>query len=282
MSNVFISYRRDDSAPYAGRISDRLSSAVGSDHVFMDVQDIAPGADFTEAIDKTVGRCDALVAVIGPRWLELLRARSSELDFVEREIAVALRRGIAVIPVLVGGANMPSEHELPPELAPLARRQAVAVRDESFDADMHRVIQGFDRRPNSAKKIVWGVIAAGILIAVTGAAILLLNSRREASIEGQWTARMQREGQRPYTIRLRFATSGRDLTGSVEYPTGSGAIQGGTFEDGRLAFFTKHVPQFESDQATITFSGEVQGREIELTATTPDGAVATGTARKAQ
>lgn len=282
MSNVFISYRRDDSAPYAGRICDRISSAVGSDHVFMDVQDIAPGADFTEAVDQTVGRCEALVAVIGPRWLELLRERSNTLDFVEREIAVALRRGIAVIPVLVGGSRMPSEHELPPELAALARRQAVAVRDESFDADLQRVIQGLNGRRTSTKKIIWGIIAAGILIAVTGAAILLWNARREASIEGQWTARMQREGQRPYTIRLRFVISGRDLTGSVEYPTGSGAIQGGTFENDRIAFFTKHIPQFEDEPATITFSGEVQGREIELTATTPDGAVANGTARKAQ
>src|SRR5215218_3767281 len=64
VSNVFISYRREDSAPYAGRICDRLSDAFGSGHVFMDVDDITPGTDFAEAIDRTVSACDVLVAVI--------------------------------------------------------------------------------------------------------------------------------------------------------------------------------------------------------------------------
>ena len=282
MSNVFISYRREDSAPYAGRICDRVSDAVGSDHVFMDVVDIAPGSDFTEAIDKTVRRCNTVIAVIGPQWLEMLRSRAGEQDLVEHEIALALRLGIPVVPVLVGGARMPTERDLPPELAPLARRQAVTIRDESFDADVSRVLHAAEDRATSAKKIIWGIIAAGILIAVVGSAILLTQSREAAAIDGQWTARMQRGSQRPYTIRLQFVTSGRNLTGAVEYPTGSGTIQGGTIDGGRLAFFTTHVPQFESEPATIRFTGEVRGREIHLTSTTPDGAVANGTARKAQ
>ena len=282
MSNVFISYRREDSAPYAGRICDRLETALGSGHVFMDVDDIVPGTDFTEAIDKTVSRCNAMVAVIGPRWLNILRERSGERDFVEQEVATALRRGVPVIPVLVGGAAMPAERDLPADLASLARRQAVTVRDESFDSDMNRVVRGVNQKSASVKRIVWGVIAAGILIALIGSYFLLSSSRKAAAVDGQWTARMQRAGQRPYTIRLQLVTSGRKLTGAVEYPTGSGAIQGGTIEDGRLAFFTQHVPQFASEPATITFSGKVRGREIDLTATTPEGLVVNGTARKAQ
>src|SRR3954454_18909588 len=107
MGDVFINYRREDSAPYAGRICDRLESAFGSEHVFMDVEDIAPGADFAEAIDKTVGSCDVLLAIIGPRWVELLKGPRGDRDFVGYEIAVALNRGVTVIPVLVGGAKMP-------------------------------------------------------------------------------------------------------------------------------------------------------------------------------
>jgi hypothetical protein len=182
----------------------------------------------------------------------------------------------------VGGAAMPAERDLPPQLAPLAKRQAVSVRDESFDADLDRVIRGAGKKSANAKRVVWGVIAAGILIALVGSALLLSSSRKAAALDGQWTARMQRAGQRPYTIRLQLVTAGRTLTGAVEYPTGSGAIQGGTVEDGRLAFFTRHVPQFATEPATITFSGEVKGREIDLTATTPDGIVTNGTARKAQ
>lgn len=268
---------------YAGRICDRLETVFGAGHVFIDVEDIAPGADFAEAIEKTAGACDVLVAVIGPRWLETLRARAGEQDFVEHEIAAALRRGITVIPVLAGGAAMPSESELPTKLAGLARRQAVAIRDAGFDEDATGLVRGIRRatgRGGSARRQVWLLAAAGVMITLVGAAVFMMGSRNNGFLNGTWISRMERPGQKPYNIRLRFEVSGRTLTGQVEYPTGSGAIQGGTFEHGRLAFFTEHVPQFAEERATIVFSGEVRAQEIELTATMVDGVVTKGTARK--
>src|SRR6185369_14890619 len=107
MSNVFISYRREDTAPYAGRLCDRLSTLFGRDNVFMDVQDIQPGQDFAQTIADTIAKCHVLVAVIGPRWLESLKQRAQREDFVEDEIAEALRRNMTVIPVLVNNAKMP-------------------------------------------------------------------------------------------------------------------------------------------------------------------------------
>jgi hypothetical protein len=282
VSNVFVSYRREDSAPYAGRICDRLEAAFGAERVFMDVDDIAPGADFAETIEKRIGACQTLVAVIGPRWLEMLRVRGGEQDFVENEIATALLRGVAVIPALVGGAAMPSERDLPVKLAGLARRQAVTIRDDHFDRDAGDLVRGIRRRPSerSTRKLLSVLIAAGVLIAVVGAALLLARARDRASLNGTWIARMERSGLQPYNIRLRFETSGRTLIGGVEYPTGSGAIEDGTFDGSRLSFFTKHVPQFETEPAIIRFSGEVRGGELHLTAVTPDGALAKGTARK--
>jgi hypothetical protein len=58
---IFISYRRDDSSAWAGRLSDRLSA-------HMDV-DMDLGINFVEEIEKNVGSCGALIAVIGSRWL---------------------------------------------------------------------------------------------------------------------------------------------------------------------------------------------------------------------
>lgn len=280
---VFISYRRSDSAPWAGRICDRLGAAFGADNIFMDVQDIAPGSDFAESIGKTVGSCDVLVAVIGPQWLETLHQRSDANDFVEHEIAVALSRGITVVPVLVGGASMPTEGDLPPELAQLAWRQALSVRDAGFDQDVSELIRAIRRAVgggHSARRLVWLVLAAGIVIALIGSAVLLLKARADRSLDGVWIARMQRPGLRPYNIRLTLVVDRKSLEGQVEYPTGTAAIQGGAISDGRIAFFTKHIPQFESEPATITFSGQVRGREILLTAITPDGAATRGTARK--
>ena len=69
MPDIFISYRRDDTSGYAGRLYDQISQHVGADHVFMDVADIGPGSDFVEVIEKQVGTCDALVALIGTNWL---------------------------------------------------------------------------------------------------------------------------------------------------------------------------------------------------------------------
>ena len=47
---IFISYRRADSAGYAGRIYDRLTAHFGEDAVFMDVDTIEAGVDFVEVL----------------------------------------------------------------------------------------------------------------------------------------------------------------------------------------------------------------------------------------
>ena len=65
MPGIFISYRREDSFAYAGRIYDRLSAHFGKERVFMDVDNIEPGFDFVEVVTSTVASCDALVVVIG-------------------------------------------------------------------------------------------------------------------------------------------------------------------------------------------------------------------------
>ena len=72
---VFISYRRDDSGGFAGRIYDRLSSRLGRENVFFDVDTIPPGRDFVDVLSERVGKCDALLAVIGKHWVLSARLR---------------------------------------------------------------------------------------------------------------------------------------------------------------------------------------------------------------
>ncbi len=57
MPKIFISYRRNDSAPSAGRIYDRLEGRFGQGQVFMDVDTIRPGLDFVEVVQQAVGSC---------------------------------------------------------------------------------------------------------------------------------------------------------------------------------------------------------------------------------
>jgi len=113
-TRIFISYRREDTAPYAGRIYDRLVTEFGVEQVFFDIDTIPPGDDFVEVLSEKVESCDVLLAVIGKSWLTVADAAGrpriqNPEDFVAIEIGAALRRKVRVIPLLVGGGRMPAD-----------------------------------------------------------------------------------------------------------------------------------------------------------------------------
>ena len=151
MPGIFISYRRDDTSGHAGRLFDRLAQRFGPDSVFMDVTDIAPGEDFTRVIEDSVGKAELLLALIGPQWLSASDGAGSHrlddpADFVRREIAAGLHHATVVVPVLVRGARMPREDQLPEELRPLARRQAVELSDNRWESDLAEFERALDKR----------------------------------------------------------------------------------------------------------------------------------------
>jgi TIR domain len=155
---IFVSYRRDESAGYAGRIADSLVERFGEDRVFRDIDSLEPGLDFVEGIERAVDSSEVLVAVIGKNWLTATdkagqRRLESSDNYVRVEIATALRRNIRVIPLLVQGAAMPSASELPKDLAPLSRRNAFELHDASWRHDVHRLISILERivgpKPNN-------------------------------------------------------------------------------------------------------------------------------------
>lgn len=147
---VFISYRRGDSADITGRIYDRLVQHFGKDCIFKDVDSIPLGIDFRQHLQSAVGQCSVLLAIIGKGWLEAEtesggRRLDDARDYLKIEIETALKREIPVIPVLVQGASVPPEHDLPPSLQGLAFRNALAVRtDPDFHVDMDRLIRGIE------------------------------------------------------------------------------------------------------------------------------------------
>jgi hypothetical protein len=143
---VFLSYRRADTQHVAGRAADRLGDRY---ELFMDMDTIPPGVDFTDYVRRAVGNCDVLLAFIGEQWLTQTdrtgrRRIDDPQDWVVQEISAALQRGLRVIPVLVEGAEMPAAYELPGPLAPLVNRQALPLRHSSFSADLTRLMAGID------------------------------------------------------------------------------------------------------------------------------------------
>jgi hypothetical protein len=144
---VFISYRRQGTAMHAGRLYDAMVARFGDHNVFMDLE-MAPGVDFVERITTAVGACRALLVVIGPEWMG---ARNSgariadRADFVRLEVETALQAAeVTVIPVLVEGAQMPSPEQLPPELRPLTRRNAIELSDLRWRYDCERLMTALD------------------------------------------------------------------------------------------------------------------------------------------
>ncbi len=143
---VFISYRRADSEGYVGRLRDQLIAKTGEDILFLDVDDIAPGQDFTQAIDDAISTCKVLVAVIGPQWVDIEdregnRRLDNPHDFVRLEVATALQRGILVIPVLVQRARMPKADQLPEDLKELSKRNALELSHNRFSRDVDDLVE---------------------------------------------------------------------------------------------------------------------------------------------
>jgi hypothetical protein len=177
---VFLSYRREDSAAWAGRLHDSLAARFGERNIFQDVVAVEPGEDFADRIDRAMTEADAALAMIGPSWLTVTddtgtRRLDQPDDYVRSELAAALVHGVKVIPVLVGGAAMPTPAQLPDDLQALAQRQAVTLRDTHWRVDADALVAALrGERPGARRR--WPLIAAVVVavLAVAGVVTALL------------------------------------------------------------------------------------------------------------
>jgi hypothetical protein len=148
--HVFVSYRRDDVPDATDRLADSLINRLGKDDVFLDVDNIDIGARFATVVRDWVGRCDVLLAVMGRGWLDATdedggRRLENPRDYVRLEIESALERDIRVVPVLIHGARIPKEVQLPESLVPLLERNAIELSRAHWDADVERLVTALER-----------------------------------------------------------------------------------------------------------------------------------------
>ncbi|CAN2048731.1 formylglycine-generating enzyme [Candidatus Magnetomoraceae bacterium gMMP-13] len=148
-NNVFINYRSDDTAGYAIALYKSLSEYFHDNQIFIDVNKIEPGEDFTQVIENALNSCKVLIVLIGRNWLSASDERGRRLDnpndFVRLEISTALKRNIRVIPVLLDGVSMPRFDDLPDELASLTRRHALDISNTRFNYDVDRLIKVLEK-----------------------------------------------------------------------------------------------------------------------------------------
>jgi hypothetical protein len=160
MPTVFLSYRRDDTGGEAGRLADAFAQKLGRALAFRDVASIPPGAQFDATLEKELAAATIVLVLIGPEWLAELRQRlpQPEIDYVRVEVAAALAKRKRVIPVLLRGAPLPSEHDLPADLGSLVKHQAMTLRDESWYQDVDRLIDTIGRPYR------WGIVAVRAVV----------------------------------------------------------------------------------------------------------------------
>ncbi len=175
---VFISYRRDDVPGDARGIRDALAKRFGKSSVFMDVNNLFPGERFDEEIAKALAASDVLIAIIGPRWMDLLKAKaaSGEPDYVCKEISQALKRRITVIPVRVGREGkmppVPAPVDLPRDIRDLSFHHKHDVAQERFGRDVDELVLVL-RRWLGSPMHKWRAIGVAAVLAIVGTVIYL-------------------------------------------------------------------------------------------------------------
>jgi uncharacterized protein (TIGR02594 family) len=173
MPKVSISYRRSDSEAITGRIFDRLIRHYGRRSVFRDIDNIPVGVDFRSHVQKILQKSDILIAVVGPDWRGSRGKGASRIedenDQVRIELETALKKGIPVIPVLVGRSEIPSSAQLPKSLKPFSFRNAVHVDPgQDFDHHVDRLIRDTDgilkSRMSPVRRYAVAEIAGALLL----------------------------------------------------------------------------------------------------------------------
>jgi hypothetical protein len=156
---VFISYRRSDASLAGRQLSGALKDRFGDDNVFFDVEDLDLGTQWQTEITRRIRDADAVIAVIGPRWVSLADERGRRLvldsgdeDVLRIEIETALRDGTLLVPVLVEDASMPIRETLPRPFRPLTDLEAATLRNAYWDQDVKNLVEDLERRTEEGRR----------------------------------------------------------------------------------------------------------------------------------
>ena len=270
----------------------------------MDLDTIRGGDNFETVIEEKISQCDVLLAVIGERWLTSTRVNGSRRldmadDFVRLEIDKALERGVRVIPVLVGGATMPRQDDLPNDLRPLSVRQAMDLRDAHFHADAEQLmgelvktVPSITSRPRKSKSNGLALAVSSVLaVAVIVGSILVFRQMKPAShpnpvsagqkrytpadgaipfaqaanVNGKWKATVKYDWPGAvYNETFNFEVAGSELSGTASFLGLDRGIFDGKIEANQVRFMTKSLTTMDDKtyQDQHYYKGTVAGDAI--------------------
>ena len=267
-NRIFISYRRDDAAGYAGRLEEALEKRIGRGCVFRDVLDISPGEDVVAAIRARLASAQAVLVLVGPRWagaeMSGQRRIDDEGDLVRLEVAAALDSGARVVPVLLPGAEMPAGDDLPLPLNPLARRNALSLSDAHWDADIGRLADAMGLR---RQRSVWPWALGGAAVAASVISALCwlkpwVPADPSSRLLGSWQAEVTYAWGAKHDERFEFTRHAGQLTGTATFLSYPRAIQGLAFDGSNLRFETRTQQSMGTESRALThrYSAELRGQ----------------------
>jgi hypothetical protein len=197
MPKIFISYRRADTGPEAGRLRTALVHHFGKEHIFRDKDSISGGVNWREEVREALSGDTIVLALIGKTWITATdvtgqRLIDSSTSNNRLELETALRVGLRTIPVLVEGADVPRDHDLPDDLRSLLTLNALRLRDDDWDGDCEKVIKALESmgvrqagadQPKQGRwltrRMRW--LAAATLVGIVVVAAIVFTPRSQSS-----------------------------------------------------------------------------------------------------
>jgi hypothetical protein len=140
---IFICYRRSDTAGYAGRLYDRLTTEYGLHGVLFDVAAAAEAELLRSWVERVVPKSAVVLVLIGDRWLEKragIRRLDEQGDIVRLEIELAVTHGIPILPVLIDGTPFPNGATLPDTIRGLSQFKGYPLGNAFWESGFKTLI----------------------------------------------------------------------------------------------------------------------------------------------
>jgi CheY-like chemotaxis protein len=149
-----VSYQRADTALAAHALGYALR--LGGHDAFVDTGSIGVGELYRQVIANAVSTSNLMFALVGPAFdAQRLHEPTSVVSY---EWQRARFHGAAVVPVLVDGATMPTDQQLPPALRWITRRNALTLRRGSLATDIDACVAAVPplaAAPRRAARVLW-------------------------------------------------------------------------------------------------------------------------------
>ena len=263
----------------AGRLHESLSVRFGSAAIFRDKDSIGGGKDWIDAIQQNLKADGVVLVLIGDEWAMAADANGKRrlddpADWNRVEIEEALRLARTVVPVLVDKAEMPGAADLPDPLKPLARCNAVRLRDDDWDADIERLarmlaqhgVTAQEARPAKRSRTALAAMIGAALVATAAGAWYYSTTRApQVSLSGSWAMTHFNEDGSKIAGTLALQQNGPALTGSIMWPRASRELSNGVVEGTTVEFEAvgprgaKRVYRGEVNRAGNLIQGRAKG-----------------------